>query len=370
MAKFVSIEDIILAACMGDSDILQQKKMKYLYWAKNIWNDDLNLTTVKEAKREIIGINKRTNTLDLPCDSVGVSGVYIIGCFGEFIPVFKNDRLHDDIVDVAAAKNCACDCGHDLCNMIKGYEAVTEEVPSEMPDGSTKVFTCITRKGFDADGTYYEEKQYPQRIYTDGEWTDTVIHKEKIKLCTLELTDTGCVRECEENYHAVTACGCFAKCPTVFDQSIEVGQECIVPMANSRALYGWESGVGFARCGSYLVNSYNVTEEGNRLIFPYNFGHNRVMVRYYADVQLQDIKVPSVAKEAFIVGLKYWETLIDDDRQNLNARYAKRYGELKWALSQELNKWSIAEQRMIMTPKVFIPSYQPAWGYGNYNIFN
>lgn len=367
MAKFVSINDIILAACMGDNDILQQKKMKYLFWAKGIWNDDLNLTTVKEAKREIIGINKRTNTLELPCNCVGVSGVYVIGCFGEFIPVFRNDRLHKDIIDIAAKKDCACDCGHDLCNMIKGYEAVTEEIESEMPNGDVKMFTCVTRKGFDGDGIYYEQKQYPQRVYTDGTWTDTVVHTEKIQLCKLELEPTGCVKECAENYQAVTACGCYAKCPTIFDQSITVGTECIVPMSNANALYGWESGYAFARCGSYLVNSYNITEEGDRLVFPYNFGHSKVMVRYYADVQLQDIKVPSVAKEAFIVGLKYWETLLDDNQQQLNQRYSVRYSQLKWALSQELNKWSIAEQRMIMTPMAYIPQYNPAsYGYNNY----
>jgi len=368
MSKFISIDDIVLAACMGDNDILQQKKMKYLFWAKKIWNDDLNLNAVKMPKRMIIGINKKTNTLDLPCDSVGVSGVSTIGHYGEFYPVFRNERLHNDIVGIAAKKDCSCECGNDLCNMVKGYEAVTEYIDSEMPNGDTQTFTCVTRKGYDAYGNYFEEKQYPQREYTDGTWTGTILHTEKIELCKLELTDNGCVKECKENYDKVVSCGMYKNCNSIYLDN-KVGDSCIVKQGIEGALYEWESGYGFSRCGGYFNNSYNITEDGNRLIFPHNFGHSKVLVRYYADVQLKDIKVPAIATEAFIVGIKYWETLIDDDKQNLNQNYSAKYSRLKWALMQELNKYRIAEMRMIMTPPVYIPRFDPSYNNNNYNLF-
>lgn len=366
MAKFIPIDEVILSACMGDNDILQRKKMKYLFWAKKIWNSDLNLTSVKEAKREIIGIDKRTRTLELPCDAVSVSGVYIIGAFGEFYPVYRNDRLHNDIVDIAANKNCNCTCKNELCNMIKGYEAVVETIESENPDGSIGSFTCTTRKAFNEDGQYQEIKQYPKRIYTDGVWTSTEVATEVINLCALEVDAAGCVVDCEENYQKVVQYGCYGQCPTVFSTDQVVGTSCIVEQGICKSLYGWETGVNFAGCGGYLNNSYNITEEGNRLIFPYNFGFDQVLVRYYADIQLQDMKIPAIAEEAFIVGLKYWETLIDEDKQGLNRVYSEKYSKLKWALLQELNKQNSSEMKMSLTPPIYIPGFNPSYNQTPY----
>lgn len=357
MSRFTTIDDIVLAACMGDGDMLQQKKMKYLFWAKEIWNNDLNLSTVKEAKRVILGIDKKTNSIELPCDYLSISGISTISPSGEFYPVYRNERLHDDIVDIAAVKNCSCECSGELCNMIKGYEAITEYIESEMPNGDINTFTCVTRKGYNGDGEYQEIKQFPQRVYTDGTWTDTIVGTETINLCKLQLNDDGCVIDCEDNYKSVISCGCYKNCSSIYSET--VGDSCIVKMGVCGALYGWECGTGFANCGNYFTNSYNITELGNRIIFPYNFGFDRVLVRYYADEQLKDIKVPTIAKEAFIVGIKYWETLIDDDKQGLNSAYSAKYSKLKWALLQELNKGRIAEMQMAMTPPVYIPEYLP-----------
>ena len=135
MQKLIPINEVILMACMGDNDILQQKKMKYLAYAKDIYNNDLNLTIIKDTKRIILEIDKKTNTVQLPCDLSYVSGVYTIGKNGEFLPVYRNERLHNDIVDLSVIKNCECDCNNELCNMIKGYESITEIIEAELPNG-------------------------------------------------------------------------------------------------------------------------------------------------------------------------------------------------------------------------------------------
>jgi len=365
MGRFIPISEAIEDASLFGDDILQQLKMRYHRLAKYVW-DDLNLTTVKNATRVLLDVNKRTNTVDLPCNYLDLSGVSIMNENGSFTPVFMNQKLHDDLVDVNAGGRGNCTCNYELCNMIKGYEGITSYVTAPLPDGNTQQFTCITRRGF-LDGHYYEEKQAPQAIYTDGVWTSTQVVTTNTQLCALKTDKKGCVTDCEENYDAILAC---SHCAVPNNQKVAIGGDSWLPPSpnvntwiyycSSKAdIYSTQCGCYFSRgnCRNQFNDIYNISELGNRLIFPKNFGHKKVLIRYYESVPLEKMTIPFIAVPTFIMGLKYYYTLYNDNMQRLNDGYNVKYAKMKWGLLGELNKYTVKELGSMFAQKTYMPSY-------------
>lgn len=366
MGRFIPNDEIIRDLCLRNEDFQQRKRGLYLNCSKDAFLD-LNLTTVKMAKREIFHINKRLNAIDFPCDFLKLSSVNIIDRHGCFIPVFKNDSLHSKMVDVSAAKNCACEfnCGYKLCNTVKGYEAVVSVKTDKLPNGDPISFKCVDRKSIDPNGFFYSETQYPLRVYEDGVWTNTVLHTESKKLCSVEVDVNGCICDTDANVNKLChACGIdVAGIPVGGDaNSFHNDPKVDTWIYHCNSKFDWFS----TQCGAHgfgqhrrhdFNHVYNVEEDNNRIIFPSHFGHDRVMVRYYHDISLKNIQVPFIAKECYMTGLQYFANTNNDKKQQLANVYEVKYSKQKFALLQELNKYRISEMRMILTPPVRVPSY-------------
>jgi len=341
MSAFVTIEEIVEDACHAMDDYLLRNKMKFLRLAKRVYNDELKLGSVRAAVRQFFEIDKSTNTVKMPCDFHRLSGVYWQDKSGQFHPLFRNDKLHDDIVDIKAANNCACDCGGKLCNAIKSYESIIEEISDEMPNGDPVVFKCERRKGIDGNGVFYEVVQYPIRVYEDGVWTDTVLKTEKRELCELELQG-GCVTDCDANVEKVYSCGCS-------------GDEEVVSCLSKMSVFMTECGTWFGQEG--FKNIYNITEQGDRLIFPNDIPVDKVLIRYYPVVDLKNIKVPLVARSAMITGIlfEYFRFKTDRDSVLLAREFGQRFTNQSFALLGELNRYNSDEKNVIMSPRAYFP---------------
>lgn len=389
MPKFIPIQDVIKLVTLSSDDILQRSKGRLLTYSKYVWLD-MQLSTVKLAKREIFDINKRTNSVTLPQNCLQFSAVHIMDSCGNLYPIFRNDNIHDDIIDIPAQRDCACEykCGYQLCNTIKGYEAVISTKSDFLPNGNAISFTCVDRKSIDDNGFFYSETQYPQRVYTDGVWTNTILHTEQTQLCQLEIDSNGCVCDTEANINNVcSACGLPANaqfqsvvsgsctpitCSPALANIPVGGTANCPPLSNINTwIYFCNSKLDWFsyQCGQYnccnINNTYNISDDGNRLLFPPNFGFGRVLIRYYADINLNDLQIPFVAVDTFVMGLKYWDCKFNDKKQNLAAVYGNNYSKMKWGLFTEINRYRIAEMRMITTPPVFVPSFLPLWGYND-----
>lgn len=389
MPRFYDINTVLDIPMLGNDDLLKRSKGRLLKWSKFVW-DDMNEDTLRIAERVRIPIrqqfwiNKRTNSIDMPCDFLKICSVNVIDCYGQFIPVFLNDRLHDDIVDVGGTKDCACEynCGYRLCNTIKGYEAITTTKSDKLPTGEPISFTCVDRKYIDPQGFLYSETQYPLRVYLSGVWTDTVLHTESTKMCAVELDKNGCCCDTEENVNNVCdACGintCSIDNPVPFGGTSDIppakGVTTWQYYCNSKLdWFSYQCGCPTGKQGGGLgcsSNIYNISELGNRLIFPHNFGWDRVMVRFYPDIQTSELQIPYMAVETFVMGLKFWDVRFDDKKQDLAEVYGQHYSRLKWGLFLELNKHRIAEQKMILTPPIYVPSFishrRDGYATGNY----
>lgn len=362
MSRFVTPHDAIELRLLSNEDYQQRDRMRLLKYAPYVWND-LNMSTVKRARRASFYINKRTNTIDLPCNILQLCSVGVIDKHGIEYPVYRNHRLSDDIVDVSASKNCGCElsCNSDLCNTIKGYEAVVSTKEDKNPDGTDVSFECIDRKGVDDQGFFYEQKQYPKRIYEDGVWTETILYTETNKLCKVEVDENGCVCDTEENLNAVcNSCGIS----NVNSDLCCIGGTSMTPPSdtcNTWVYYCNNKMQWFStQCGSYpymtngCENIYNISELGDRLIFPPNFGWDKVMVRWYESAG--EILIPISVVDVFVVGTMWWDCRFNDKKQALAVKYGADYANLKFGSLKELNRYRIKELGQIISPVAYIPS--------------
>jgi len=376
MAKLIPIETVVDKLCQRNEDTLRRKKGLYLSLCEEVWND-LNEGVLRMAERvkipirEVYHINKRTNSIDLPCNALRVCSVNVIDHHGNFHPIYRNERLTDDLVDVGNTSICEHGCSHKLCNTIKGYEAVTSIKSDFLPDGSPISFNCTDRKGL-LDGYFYSETQFPLRVYMSGVWTDTIKQTELVKHCKLELDEKGCIKDSPENIENVcNTCGIKS------DNYIPYGGSASCPPKGSHAeewIYYCNNNMDWfnTQCGGYprgrrneFKNIYNISELGNRLIFPHDFGWDKVMVRFYSDISLQDLQIPYFAMECFMAGLQYFATTNNDNKQQLAKMYEANYSKRKKGLFLYLNQYRIAELAEIVSPHVYVPSYNQ----GNRGVF-
>lgn len=383
MALFIPNDEALDIAMLFDDDLQKRGKGRLRKASKYVFAD-MNLTTLKVPTRQYFKINKKTNTVDLPHNCLQLSSVNVVWC-GVEIPVFRTENVkYSDIPEVDFAKDCNCQykCGYKLCSTIKGYTAVTSVKTDKMPDESDVSFTCVDRRGCDNDGFFYEQLEYPKRIYTDGVWTDTIKFSETNKLCKVEVDNNGCVCDTEANIDALcNACG-IANLP---NPTIPFGGTADTPPCPDQDTWKYFCNTKLdyfsVQCGCYPIgfypgcyNVYNISELGDRLIFPPNFGWDKVMVRYYIDIDTNNLQIPFIALDTYIVGLKWWDNRFSTnmERRKLALGFEADYTKLKWGLLLELNKYRLAELRMILTPPVHVPSFLPlnSNGYGGYGGWN
>lgn len=364
MPRFDPIMDVCDSLCLRSGDIARRNKGLYLDCASDVYLD-LNLTTVKMTKREFFHINKRTHSVDLPCNNLGVFSASVMDHKGVFWPVWLNDSIHHDIIDVSAQKDCACEnkCGYSLCNIIKGYESVVTTQSDFLPNGSPISFTCISRKAVDKNGFLYTETQYPERVYTNGVWTNTILQTEHKKLCKVEIDERGCICDTPDNERNIfDACGLKNTDGIPFGGNAESfnGNQNI----NTWRYFASSELTWFGiQCGSFhgrggFQNIYNIEEGQNKLIFPPHFPFDKVLLRWYYDVDLKDMQIPIVAKQTFMNGLQCFANEHNEKKQGMANISCQKYSKQKFGLLLELNKFTMDEMRMILTPPVFIPSYK------------
>lgn len=379
MSRFTPIMELVESLCLRTGDILMRNKGLYLDCSEDVFSD-LNETTLRIAERvkipvrRLFQINKRTNSIDLPPNH-RLSSVNVIDrASGVIYPVFRNDRLHDDIVDIGNQPNCACAyaCGYKMCNTIKGYEVIFHTENDHLPNGDAISFDCTDKKTV-VGNILYAQLQYPQRIYHSGIWVDTVLHTENKKMCEVEVDKNGCVCDTEQNINSIcNACGIGAnnedQCCIGGTASTPPNEKCTTWQYYCSSKADWLG----VQCGQYpyfragCANIYNISELGDRLIFPSNFGWEFVLVRFYADITLDNMEIPYMARETFMTGLQYYASTNNPKKIQEAAIFAQKYSRQKWGLFLELNKYRIAELRMMTTPPVFVPSYFD-WKNSGYN---
>lgn len=383
MARFEPLESVIDSLLLRSGDISRRKKGLYLDVAGDVWSD-LNETTLRIAKRLLIPVrkkfqvSKKTNSIELPCNFNRLSSVNVIDDFGVLHPVYRNLSLHSDIVEVPAEKNCACEkkCGYQLCNTIKGYVAVQTTQSDFLPNGQPITFNCISRLAVGNNGIVYQENQGIQRQYTNGVWTDTILVTTSTQMCQCETDDNGCICDTENNVNLLCqSCGIRNFNPDINPNNFTNNQDpyCVGGTAECPPNPNCDEWVYYCnskmdwfsiQCGCdrgffrrEFRNIYNISENGNRLIFPHNFGFEKALVRFYEDIDLNNLLIPYIAKDTFMTGVQYFSMKQNTELRDMAASFGQQYSSEKWGLFLELNKMRIKELANTIAPRAHVPSY-------------
>jgi hypothetical protein len=347
--KTLSLNEIAERACFAMEDYNLRNKMRFLKLGRMLFVEDLNLGAVRQATRQFMRINKYTNSIDLPANTIQLSAISYVDENGHEWPIYRSSNIKHGIVDISATKSCECENGGQLCAMIKNYESKLEVVEDKNPDGTTVTFHCYSIIAVDDTGTLYETKQYPIRKYQNNVWVATELKTEKREICKLEINENKCVIDSEKNFETINKC--FACSGGQNDNGLppNVTRTNCLPILGSFSI---NAGVFYASPKNKFWNVYNISENGKRIIFPKEFPFEKVLVRMYLDEGINEIKVPVIAASCMVTGIlaAHYEHKQDIQSQRMYQLYARRYTDQKTALMQMLNISDHANMQMTLTP--------------------
>jgi hypothetical protein len=327
-----SVDEIIRDMCFREGDINAKNFLKYKSVSLPVFNR-LNLQKIRHTKRALIEVDQRTNTIEVPCDFLHLSSMSFIDGCAKIQPMYLNKNIQHDIVDIdAAGAACEHGCAHGSpCHTIKSYEKIVQETEELMPDGSYKTFTSITRKRLDSDGVLVTERTFPVREYDGGNvWVDVHLKTETEILCALEVDAKGCVCDTEENRRRMNDCA----------------------GADTFAL---DAGCALD-CFTGSADTYNISEQGTRFVFPSTFSATHVLLRYFYNADGATLRIPKIAKEAFIATTK--EILARHKRRPVLWEIQMWEREATKESSRVellLNRYSIAEFYSVLAPQKEMP---------------
>jgi len=280
LANKVPVSDIVKSLLIREGDVLGQHFRQYLEVAKDVYRD-LNLYAIRETRRYMIEVNKKTNSIKLPKDCLMWSSIQVPDECGQLLPLLQNTNLTGDIVDLNLANDCGCQCNcqSELCGSLKHYEVIHKTIMAPMPNGEQQGFECMERKTIYPNGDYYLEWTEPVVKYDGDQHVATELESKTEFICRLEVEACGCVKDCPANREMITGscgagffpyeCGC-PSCPPV--------------MPN--ATYGYE-------------------EFGDTICFDSAFCYDYVLLRYYVEQKGSSFMVPIIAKTAMIRGIMF-----------------------------------------------------------------
>lgn len=291
--KIPAIE-VVDSLLVRTDDMQGIKRARYMSVLKDVWKD-MELAGIKDTKRIIVKVNKSTNTIMLPEEADEFASIYGF-VNGRMEALLINTDLSEDLVDLSAHKSCGHeDCKSDLCATVKNYELIEEVVLARMPDGNNQSFTKVSRKKINPDGSFILEVQEPIAKYTNGVHTSTEMNTSTEFICHLEVNEHGCVNDCEDNRK-------------------KVYENCVFCNIEH------ESGMPIFQDQCYNPNlTYNVSQDGRRIILPSNLSLSDVIVRFYYTQKTKDIMIPTVCKKLMMMKLKF-ELMEFDDKISASAK--------------------------------------------------
>lgn len=325
-----SPDEIITALCNREGDVTGLREMRYRGVVLDVWRD-MNLFSVKYTKRILLPVDKRTNSITSPCDFLFLSSLSRIDDCNKIVPMAINNQLHDDIIDLSLDKDCHCECQckSTLCGQAKYYEPIVEVTSELMPDATFRDFQSSTRKKLE-NGILYIERTFPVRVYgQNNAFEDVILQTETEEICQFDTEPCGCVKDTKENADKLNL-SCNADT--------------------------YDIDCGRTTCATPVEEGFNFDETGSRLILPSGFTDDKALLRYYAEADMKNLRVPLTAKEVFINGLKAF-TLPFDEKQPANriALFTNRYETGKGKLFTLYNRYSIRQLKQVLNPKIVMP---------------
>lgn len=333
----ISVSEMVNEIMLLKGDVPRREYLKYKRFVENVYRE-LNLKILREARREFLTVDRKTNSIKLPGNLITFSSISIINDCNKLVPLSFNENIdYQDYVDIGGDKACKCkqcDCQNEDCGNMYKYEKITEVVSMKVPEGSFEDFTKTVVKRIEPNGDVVQEINEPTMIYnSEGIHESTELVKRIEHICHVDLKDCGCIDDTEANRNTLIECSC----------AISVSVEC-------------SGKYDYTTCKNPYT--YNLNEEGTRMYFDTNFNYDKVLLRYYANEGASEIEIPIVAKDAVSRGAEFYSVLWDRKLPlgKIN-EFRAMYNEAKSDLSSQIHRMTTAEFTRTMLPPRTPPSY-------------
>lgn len=299
--RFIWGKDLVRDLCIREEDYVQSKRMLYISVLRDAFIK-LNLKTEMFTTRVALPVNHDLNYILTPKNYLELSSISAPNHDGKWQPMIISTKVDIDVADLSLAKRCGCSCGcaQSQCTAVRNFETIYGTMAMKMPDNTTQTFTTTYRKIILEDGSFVEETTVPTQTFINNVHTATGLKKQTKLLCNLDLEECGCIKDTVQNRQNIesactaidvpTECGCAAQ-----------PEGCTVYSRDG--LWG-HSITADADIMKPRDLQYNIDEEGDRIYLPTNFNHDYVVLRYWANTKTKDIRIPFLAKEAMISGIK------------------------------------------------------------------
>lgn len=272
LSAYISAEKIIKTLCLRTGDTALGRASLYASYLETVYIE-LSLDVTYQSVIRKFAINKRLNSFPIPQDCVLLYAVGYIDECSVVKPLWYNLDMPKDILFENGVP-CECDsCGtHANCSTIKSFDEIEETITILGTD-----YTKTTKTTTLNDGTVVRKIVEPVLSSSN---TVSMVTTER-ELCKLDLLPCGCVDSTPENTEKVNKLCC----------------ECSSLSTN---------------CGTYnrlqkKDHSYALDITGTQILFGNDYPYNYVILKYLKSVDSpSDYKIPKVAMEAVISGLRYY----------------------------------------------------------------
>lgn len=289
--QYTSVNEAIKTLCLREGDSGLSRMAIYNSYISTVFNEFLyDVTRTTFTKKYYI--DKTNNTLAIPNEVLSLISIGYQDEFGAIQPLWYNSKMPKEMLYENSIP-CNCGCGCDTtCNGAKVNSVVVDKLNiggGVLKDRTTKIWT-------DSKGIIRKEVSYNNGV------TNVVTTEE---ICNLELKECGCLTSSTTNTQAIA---------TIMDACGKMDYTC-----------------GDTECINNNKLGFTVSQQGNLLIFSSLYDIDHVILKFIGIAKNKDdFKFPSIALEAFIQGLRYYNAMnTGGDTQRIGYYYQREVNKVK-----------------------------------------
>jgi len=278
---YIPVQDVIKTLCLRENDTNMSMGAIYSSYLPAVYND-LRFGVTKRTTTKKYYIDLTNNSLALPDDCLLVIGLGYLDSCGSIQPIWYNNRIPTPMLFENTAP-CNCNtCGEEntSCGLIKSFDQVDEEV---VIDGDT--YTNYVKTVMLEDGTVIKYTRTWGIQSSSDEVNSVVPFDTQEEVCVLD----------------VLPCGCVA---TTVSNTLKIKECCTL-----------NTGCGMystSCCDNQATNTYKIDVQGRLLLLSANYDKDYVIIKYVTALnEASDYKIPTIALETMIRGIKYYAALDD-----------------------------------------------------------
>lgn len=283
---YIPVQDVIKTLCLRENDNAMSMGAIYSSYLPAVYND-LRFSVTKRTVTKKYYLDLVNNSLALPDDCLLVVGLGYLDSCGSIQPIWYNNRIPTPML-FENSLPCNCNtCGEEntSCGLVASFDEVEENVVIDGDPYTNYVKTAVL-----TDGTVIKTtRTWGKKTHVDGtpSSSDVIPFDTQEEVCILDMLPCGCVATTVSNTTKIKDCCTLNTGCGTYSTSC---------------------------CDNQATNTYKIDVQGRLLLLSSNYDKDYVIIKYVTALnEADDFKIPTIALETMIRGIKYYAAL--DDRK-------------------------------------------------------